>query len=108
MRPLCCLRYFERFGESIFYCPNLPLRRLFGGLAVLGHWVVSKDLALEPPHLHAAGAIRRLRRGRAVVDIGTQGVQGHATLAIPLDPSDFSAAKAAAAIDPDALGTQTH
>src|ERR1700733_7361074 len=63
MRPLCCLRYLLRLGESILYYPNLPLGRLFGGLAILSHRVMSKDLAFEHPHLHAAGAIGRFRRG---------------------------------------------
>src|SRR5918996_3293331 len=72
MRPLKALRNLVRLGCSISYFPSrLPVAALFarrtdaGGLGlhhqpVLGERVVSKNLALEHPHLHAAHAIRRV------------------------------------------------
>src|SRR5690606_18040116 len=43
-----------------------------------------QDLAVEDPALDADGAVRGPRLGEAVVDVRAQGVQRHATLAIPL------------------------
>src|ERR1700744_5674105 len=107
MRPLCCLRYFVRFGESIVLF-HLPLRRLLGRPAVLRHRVVRQDLALEHPHLHAAGAIRGLRCGEAVVDVRARRVHRHPTLTIPLNPGDSGAPEAPATVDPDPLGAEPH
>src|SRR6185312_12007302 len=68
-------------------------------LETLGH-----DLALVDPHLHADPAEGRLRLGEPVVDVGTQGVQGHAALAVLLRARHLRAAQAAAAADLHALG----
>src|SRR5499426_160014 len=78
------------------------------GALVLGHRVVRHDLALEHPHLHAAGAVSGLGRRLAVVDVGAQGMQGHAALAIPLHARDLGAAQPAAAVDADAAGAEAH
>src|SRR4029079_4249263 len=56
----------------------------FRGLAqalILGHGVVLHDLALEHPDLHAAGAVSRFRGGYAIVDIGSERMQRHTSLA---------------------------
>src|SRR5579871_5231664 len=79
-----------------------------GQALVLRHRIVLQDLALEDPDLDAAGAIGRVRGGDAVIDVGAQGVQRHAALAIPFLPGDFGAAKPAGAVDADALGAETH
>ena len=42
--------------------------------------------------------------GRAVVDLGAQGVQRHATLAVPLAAAHLGAAQTAGALDTDTLG----
>src|SRR4029078_10997641 len=107
MRPLKALRYLVRFG----LCMILPEPASTPGLGffealVLDHRVVDHDLALEHPDLHAAGAEGGERRRRAVVDIGAQRVQRHATLAVPLHTRDLGAAQAARAIDPDAERAQ--
>ena len=51
-------------------------------------------LAQVDPDLHAASAHGGAGDSRAVVDLGTEGVQRHATLAVPLIlspvPSDLS------------------
>src|ERR1700720_4791076 len=121
-RPLCALRCLLRFGASIASAylfavaitaapvmPALVPGGLgFGEALVLRHRVVRQDLALEHPHLDAAGAVSGLRRGMAVIDIGAQGVQRHSTLAIPLHAGDLGTAKAARAVDPDALGAEPH
>src|SRR6188768_1747079 len=44
----------------------------------------------------------------AVVDVGTQRVQGHAALAVELRARHLGAVEAAGALDPDALGTGAH
>src|SRR5579871_163582 len=81
---------------------------LFLGALVLGHRVMRQDLALEHPHLHAAGAVSRLGRSDAEIDVGTQRVQRHAAFAIPLDPGDFRPAEPAGTIDSDTLGAKPH
>ena len=43
-----------------------------------------------------------------IIDVGTQGVQGHAALAVPFGPGDLGTAKAARDVDPDAQGTHAH
>src|SRR5262245_61469439 len=79
IRPRWVLRYLTRLGISI----GLPLRRRpLGG----------QHLALEDPDLHPDGPERRVRLGEAVVDVGPQGVQRHAALAIPLLARDLRAA----------------
>ena len=121
MRPLCALRNLVRFGCSMRCSLSLVLsgsaasRPRRGWLAarprpalVRGHRVVLEDLALEDPHLDAAGAVGGVRGGVAVVDVGAQRVQRHAALAIPLHARDLGAAEPAAAVDADALRAEPH
>src|SRR4051812_46866161 len=68
----------------------------------------ARDLALVDPDLHADAAEGGLGLVEAVVDVGTQGVQGHAALAVELRARHLGAVEAARALDPDALGTGTH
>src|ERR1700730_6620015 len=75
---------------------------------VLSHRIVLEDFALEDPYLHAAGTERRERGGHAVIDVGAQCVQRHATFAIPLHAGDFGAAETARAVDTNAFGAETH
>src|SRR5262249_7889086 len=84
--------------------PSLGL----GELLVLRHRVVLEDLALEDPHLHAAGAVGGEGGGDAVVDIGAQRVQRHAALAVPLHAGDLRAAEPARAVDSDAFRAKPH
>src|SRR3546814_11094830 len=77
---------------------------LNGQALVLGHRVMSHDLTLEHPHLHAAAAIGSLGGGAGEIDIGAQGMQGHAALAVPLDAGDFRTAEKTADGDADAAG----
>src|SRR5579883_778381 len=125
MRPLCALRYFVRFGLSMgFRLPRLFPRRFARrrlaprpiaarGLRlrralVLRHRVMGQNLALEDPDLDAAGAVGRLRRAVAEIDIGAQRVQRHAAFAVPFHARDLGAAEAAGAVDPDALRAEAH
>src|SRR3981189_2112119 len=94
-RPLCALRCLLRFGASIASAylvavavaaaagmARLVPRGLgFGEALILRHRVVRQDLALEHPHLDAAGPVGGLGRGWALIDIGPQG--GQATPAPP-------------------------
>src|SRR5207248_1707552 len=114
MRPLWALRNLVRLGDSMI---GLPRERsagrsaaglLFLGALVLRHRVVGQDLALEHPHLDAAGAVGGLGGRLAEIDVGAQRVQRHPALAVPLGAGDLGAAQAAAAIDPDALGAEPH
>src|SRR3984885_13772226 len=79
-----------------------------GQALVLGHGIVLEDLALEDPNLDAASAIGGVRGGDAIIDVGAQSVQRHATLAIPFETRDLRAAQAARAIDTDALCAEAH
>src|ERR1700733_8119014 len=97
-----------------FALARFPARTMGGGMVglgqalVLGHGIVLEDLALEDPDLDAASAIGGVRGGDAIVDVGAQCVQRHATLAIPFEARDFRAAQPTRAIDADALGAEAH
>src|SRR5438046_1455185 len=111
LRPFCSLRYFLLAGCNILRSWTLAdaLRRFRcrhrGGLrlAVLRH-----NLALEHPHLDADHAVCRLRLGKAVIDVGAQGMQRHPTFAIPFRARDLDAVQPARAHDLDALGAEAH
>src|SRR5262249_14341476 len=119
MRPLCALRYLVFFGCSMAVRLS-QIRSLASGVAprtagvglgqllVLRHRVVLEDLALEDPHLDAAGAVGRERGGDAVVDVGAQRMQRHPALAVPLHAGDLSAAETAGAVDATAPGAEPH
>src|SRR5512140_365725 len=122
MRPLCAFRNFVFFGCIMALSPQ-PFRNFlgrsviatgrtsalaFGHLLVLGHRIVLEDLALEDPDLDTAGAEGRERGRNAVVDVGAQRVQRHATFAIPLHARDFRTAQTTRAVDADAFGAETH
>src|SRR5262249_6941765 len=74
-----------------------------GALVALRH-----DLALVDPHLPADAAVRRLRLGKAVVDVGADRVQRHAALGVALRAAHLAAAEAATALDLDPLGARAH
>src|SRR5581483_678615 len=79
-----------------------------GGLAsdlVFRRRAVRKDLALVDPDLHTDPTGGGLGLAEAVVDVGPQGVQRHAALAVPLGAAHLGAAEATRALDPDAEGT---
>src|ERR1051325_1891147 len=88
LRPFCSLRYFLLAGCSMFHSWFarflLGLGGRDGGLLAL-----AEDLALEHQHLDADGAVGGVRLGEAVFDVGAQGVQGHASFAIPLGARDL-------------------
>src|SRR3954467_9003404 len=68
----------------------------------------ARDLALVDPDLDADPAEGRLGLVEAVVDVGSQRVQGHAALAVELGARHLGAVEAAGALDPDTLGTGAH
>src|SRR5262245_43004993 len=101
MRPRICFRYLTRFGISIVrLLPRARGRR--SGLRLVEH------LAVEHPHLDAAGAVRRERGRPREVDVGAERVQRHAPLAIGLEARHLGAAEAAGGGDADALGAGAH
>src|SRR5580658_1802830 len=65
----------------------------FGGCSTIQLRLI-EHLALEDPHLDANHAISGARLGQSVVDVGTEGVQRNATLAIPLGARDFRSIQA--------------
>ena len=75
---------------------------------VLRHRIMLEDLTLEDPDLDAAGPVSRVGGRDAVVDIGTQRMQRHPALAIPLLPRDFRTTKTTRTIDADAFGAKPH
>src|ERR1044072_5892107 len=100
-------------------CPSrLPVAALFagrtdaGGLGlhhqpVLSRRIVTQNLALEDPDLHAAHAVGGVGFRLRVIDIAAQRVQRNATLAVPFGASDLSAAETARASDTNAFGAET-
>src|SRR5205085_11060536 len=62
----------------------------------------------EDPDFDAAGAVGGERGRNAEIDVGAQGVQRHATFAIPLHARDLGAAEAARTVDADALRAEPH
>src|SRR6187549_2314456 len=85
LRPFCSLRYFLLAGCSMSH--SWFARFLLGGLGHRGRdglLALAQHLALEHQHLDADGPVGGVRLGEAVFDVGAQGVQRHATLAVPL------------------------
>src|SRR5262249_6757196 len=66
------------------------------------------DLALVDPDLDPDAAVRRLGLDEAVVDVGADRVQRHATLGVALAAAHLGAAQPAAALDADAGGARAH
>src|SRR5688572_23693704 len=91
-----------------FQAARSARRLMLHGPLVEGHRVVSHDLALEHPDLHAAGAIGRLGRSLAEIDLGAQRMQRHAAFTVPLHARDFRPAQPAGAVDADAEGAEAH
>src|ERR1700727_1227891 len=97
-----------------FALARFPARTMGGGMIgfgkalILRHRIVLENFALEDPNLDAASAIGGVRGGDAIIDVGAQSVQRHATLAVPFETRDFGAAETARAIDAHALGAETH
>src|SRR5690349_14666029 len=79
-----------------------------GGLLGLALGTGAGDLALVDPDLHADAAEGRAGLVEAVVDVGAEGVQGHAALAVELRARHLGAVETTRALDPDALGTGAH
>ena len=61
--------------------------------------LTGKHLPLEHPDLDAQHPVGGAGHLGGVVDVGTEGVQGHATLAGPLRPGDLGAVEAAAHLE---------
>src|SRR5215472_5009884 len=100
-------RLYSTRSRSSRVAPR-PAGFALGHFLVLRHRVVLHDLALEDPHLDAAGAVGGEGGGETVIDVGAQRVQRHAALAIPLHPRDLGAAEPARTIDADATGAEPH
>src|SRR5215471_16202900 len=107
MRPRCVFRYLTRFGinmTSLLPGRRTRLRRV---PRVVQRRLV-QHFAVEHPHLHAAGAVGRVRGRAGEIDVRAQGVQGHAPLAIGLETGHLRAAEAARAVHADALRAGAH
>src|ERR1700722_10207030 len=120
IRPLCALRNFVRVGCSMTSrlsqirsegsgrvaarTPDIA----FSHFLVLRHRGVLQDLALEDPHLDAAGAVGGEAGGDPVIHVRPQRMQRHAAFAVPLHAGDLGAAEPTRAVDADAAGTQPH
>src|ERR1043166_6249369 len=97
-RPRCCFLNLTFFGIIMM---RFLLKRLLAVLAAtrlgLGH------LALVQPHLHADGAVRRVGRGHAVVDVGLEPVPAQPAVLIPLGARDLGAVETSADAHLDSL-----
>src|SRR6516225_2637560 len=78
------------------------------GLRDHGRFAVGEAVTAVDPDLAADDAVRRLGFGEAIVDVGLQRVEGHATFAVPLAAGDFDAVQATRRHDLDALRAETH
>src|SRR5688572_3460248 len=101
--PFIDLRYLVRAGaRAMGRCPAF-LRQA---------GIVSEGLVgfvfFADPALHTDLAPDGLGFGKAVIDILTQGVQRDAALALPFAAGDVGAAKAARALDLDAVDAERH
>src|SRR5690606_29070469 len=80
-------------------------RRTAGGQVGLGSDPLTRDgaaledLAPVDPNLDADGANRGPGGGSPEIDVGTQGVQRHSSLAVPLTTAHVGAAETALALD---------
>src|SRR5690606_4547619 len=84
---------------------------LRGGLALCPRsklLLTVEHFALEVPDLDADDAVRGLRLGKAVIDVGAQGMQRHATLAVPLAARDLGPIQASSHVDPYPLRAHAH
>src|SRR5215831_15385801 len=88
--------------------PVPPLARAQRRLVGLALGPGLRRFALVDPDLDADPAERRAGLVEAVVDVGAQGVQRHAALAVELRPRHFRAAETARALHPDAPGAALH
>src|SRR5258708_3737338 len=121
IRPLCALRNFVRVGCSMtIRLSQFPSAEgsgrvatrtpdiAFSHLLVLRHRVVLQNLALEDPHLDAAGAVGGEAGGHSIVDVRAQRMQRYTAFAVPLHAGDLGAAQPPRAVDTDAAGAQPH
>src|SRR5699024_10190407 len=65
-----------------------------------------QHFALVDPNLHADAAVGGGSLSEAVLDVGTDGLQGNGAFVVALGAGDFGAAQTAGAGNLDALGTQ--
>src|ERR1017187_5042277 len=124
IRPLNCLRNLVRFGCIMCDYLNSALRRRCGlgrlgarrrsrgcplglGVQYLAFRLV-EHFALEYPYLDADHAVRGLRFGKPVIDVGTESVQRYAPLAIAFRPGDFRSVQAARNAHLDAQRARAH
>src|SRR5512138_3053883 len=105
LRPFCSLRNFLLAGCSMFHSRFLAALFLFSGHRL---FAAVQRVALVNPNLDTDDAVGGLRLGKAVVDLGAQGVQRHTAFAIPLGTSDFSPVQTARTHDLDALRAEAH
>ena len=95
-------------GAALALAMVISASSLFSLALVLSHRIMLEDFALEDPNLDAAGAIGRMGRSDAIINVGAQRMQRHTALAIPFEASDFRAAKATRTIDPNSLGAESY
>src|SRR5580704_16626969 len=111
-RPRCCLRYFTFFGINIVFFPQ-TLWRIFRP-RLYGHCLrfrlldsaLGNVFPLVNPALHANHAVGGVRLGRAVVNVGAQGLQRQPALQIPFLAGDFRAVQASGNADLDSLAAE--
>ena len=75
--------------------------------SLLASKLLGRLIALVDPDLHADAAERRTSLVEAVVDVGAQGMQRYATLAVELRSRHLCATKSPGALDTNALGAGT-
>src|SRR3984957_10809466 len=128
MRPRCCLRYLTFFGNNITE-PSYPRgpkprryslaiseaslrpsKSLRGECArrdtLVATLLLLVDVATIDPGLDADDAVRRVRLGEAVVDVGAQRMQRQTALEVPLRAGDLVSVQTAGDANLDALATE--
>ena len=85
---------------------RLKLGRGLGLLDFVGLGLLAAGLAFANPAFDAQLAIDGIGLGKAIVDVGAQGVQGDAPPVVLLDAGQLGASEAAGATDLDSLGAE--
>src|SRR3569832_1304192 len=106
LRPLRCLRNLVLFGCYMTAYPLISRGLVGTGFRSLGSLL--EHFAFEDPSLDTDHAGRRVRLGKAIIDVGTQRMHRHAPFAKPLGARKHNTAKTTTDVDLDALCAQAH
>ncbi len=70
--------------------------------------VAFEDFSSVNPDFDSADPVGGVGFGEGIVNVGTEGMQGHAPFSIPFGAGNFGTAETSGAIDANAFGTHAH